>query len=110
MTVGRDKLARRANHFGFPEIVSSPRIKNISVFMDPKSAAHLWPSRPTQRASAVVTDVGRVAVDADVTETNVADAYGEVGWAWRPDAGVKLCGFIRKRWWQESPFTRESTV
>ena len=75
--------------------MSSPRIKNISLFPKAKSAAHLWPSRPTQRASAVVTDVGRVAVDADVTETNVADAYGEVVWSWRPDAGVKLCGEIR---------------
>src|ERR1700704_3306752 len=75
--------------------MSSLEIKNISLLPKAKSAAHLGPSRPTQRASAVVTDVGRVAVDADVTETNVADAYGEVVWSWRPDAGVKLCGFIR---------------
>ena len=40
--------------------------KNQKYFCLPerKSGAYLWPSRPTQRASAVVTDVGRVAVDA----------------------------------------------
>ena len=38
-----------------------------------------------------------------------AEAYGEVVWSWRRDAGVKLCGVIRRRWWQKSPLTREST-
>jgi hypothetical protein len=52
--------------FRFSEVMSSPKIKNISLFQKAKSALHLWPSRPTQRASAVVTDVGRVAVDATV--------------------------------------------
>jgi hypothetical protein len=30
--VGCGKSTRRANHFGLSEIVSSPEIKNISVF------------------------------------------------------------------------------
>ena len=29
-------------------------------------------------------------MDAEVTKTNVADAYGEIVWFWRPDAGVKF--------------------
>ena len=28
--------------------------------------------------------------------TSVADADGEVVWSWRPDAGAKVCGMIRK--------------
>jgi hypothetical protein len=31
-------------------------------------------------------------MDAAVRETGVADAYGEVVWSWRPDAGVKHRG------------------
>jgi hypothetical protein len=59
----------------------SKRIKNISLFPKDKSEAYFSPSRPTQKASAVVTDVGRVAVDAEVAKTNVAEAYGEVVWS-----------------------------
>jgi hypothetical protein len=33
------QVARRANHFGFSEIVSSPGIKNIPLSFSPKSAA-----------------------------------------------------------------------
>ena len=29
-------------------------------------------------------------MDADVAKTNVAEAYGEVVWSWRPVAGVKF--------------------
>jgi hypothetical protein len=36
-----NKTARRANHFRFSEIVSSPKIKNISVFTNPDSLLHL---------------------------------------------------------------------
>ena len=38
--------------------------QNISLLQKLKSGVYLSPSRPTQRASAVVTDEGRVAVDA----------------------------------------------
>src|SRR6266702_8685451 len=39
-----NKTARRANHLGFSEIMSSQRIKNISVFTNPKSAIYpLYP-------------------------------------------------------------------
>jgi len=38
---------------------------------------------------AIVTSAGWDAVYVDVPLTNGADAYGEVVWSWRPDAGVK---------------------
>ena len=43
-----------------------------------------------RRASAVVTDVGRVAVDAEVAKTNATKAYGKSVWSWRSVAGVKF--------------------
>ena len=60
--------ARRANHFRFSENVSSPKIKNISLFRRPNQR-YILAIPSFRRASAVVTDVGRVAVDADVAET-----------------------------------------
>ena len=49
-------------------------------------------------------------MDADVTETNVADADGEVVWSWRPDAGVKLCGVgPRSDGGKRARLTKEST-
>ena len=82
-------LARRANHFRFTEIMSSPKIKNISLLTKVKSGHISAHPVLLRRASAVVTDVGRVAVDADVAKTNATIAYGEVVWSWRPVAGVK---------------------
>ena len=38
-----------------------------------------------RRASAVVTDVGRVAVDAGLTSDDGVDrAYGKTVWSWHP--------------------------
>ena len=38
-----------------------------------------------RRASAVVTDVGRVAVDAGITSDDGVDrAYGKTVWSWHP--------------------------
>jgi len=34
-----DKLTRRANHFAFTEVVSSPKMKNIPIYRMPKSGA-----------------------------------------------------------------------
>ena len=47
-------------------ICVKPKIQKYFCFHEIQIMAYQWPSRPTQRASAVVTDVGRVAVDADV--------------------------------------------
>src|SRR5882672_10175050 len=46
---GCDKATRRANHFGFSEIVSSPGIKNILLFLTGKSPLLIRPSRPGKR-------------------------------------------------------------
>jgi hypothetical protein len=48
-------------------------------------------------------------MDAKVLSTNSIGADGEVVWSWRPDAGVKLAGYTRRRRWQKSPVTGEST-
>ena len=61
----RAKAEAEANHFCFTESVSSPEIKNISLFQKTKSG-HILAHPVPLRASAVVTDVGRVAVDAEV--------------------------------------------
>ena len=47
-------------------------------------------------------------MDAEVLLTNGTEADGEVVWSWRPDAGVKLADFCRRRW-QKSPVTEEIT-
>jgi hypothetical protein len=62
-------------------MVSSSRIKNISVLTKPDSRyIKPIPSRSEGRFM-IVTNVGRVAVDAEVPITNGADAYGEVVWS-----------------------------
>ena len=81
LTAYNDGVARRANHFWFIEIVSSYRIKNISLLRKAKSAYVFAHPVLLRRASAVVTDVGRVAVDADVAKTNVTEAYGKGVWS-----------------------------
>jgi hypothetical protein len=73
--------ARRANHFRFTEIVSSPEIKNISLYQKRDSGyISCIPSRPEGRIM-IVTNVGRGAVDAEVPKTNGADAYGKDVWS-----------------------------
>jgi len=41
--------------------------------------------------------------------TKTLVAYGEVVWSWRRDRGVKSAGVSRRRRWQETPLTGEST-
>ena len=72
---------RTVNHFGFSEYVSSPEIKNISLY--PKcnqGYISAIPSRPEGR-SAIVTNAGRGAVDAKAPLTNGAEAYGKGVWS-----------------------------
>jgi hypothetical protein len=61
--------------------MSSPEIKNISLLQKAEAGYILAHPVLVRRASAVVTDVGRVAVDAAVAKTNVADAYGKSVWS-----------------------------
>ena len=65
---------------------------------------------PTRGALANVTNAGRDAVDADVLLTNGTDAYGEIVWFWRPDAGVKFCGQVRGAMVARKPVTRKSAL
>ena len=59
-----DILTRRANHFGLAEIVSSLKIKNISLFQKHEQWHMIAiPSRQEGRIM-IVTNVGRGAVDA----------------------------------------------
>jgi hypothetical protein len=51
--------------------MSSPKLKNISLFQKGETVAYVLPSRPDKRASAIVTNVGRGAVDAKVPVTKV---------------------------------------
>jgi hypothetical protein len=63
--------ARRANHFGLPEIVSSPGSKNISVLPKYKSAYGARLTRQEGRIM-IVTNVRWDAVDVKVPITNGA--------------------------------------
>src|SRR6266403_1996927 len=83
--------------------MSSPRIKNILVFVLPKSDAYPSTSRPSEGRSRVVTNAGRDAVDARASgaqwqsqgEMNLVSgqpackmigalADGEAVWFWHP--------------------------
>ena len=47
-------------------------------------------------------------MDADVLTTNGTEAYGEVVWFRRPDAGVKFCGLSREMTGTRKPVTEKS--
>jgi hypothetical protein len=83
------------------------------------------PSRPREEGRiAIVTDVGHgmrwtrqrrvrdvIAERSQGARTNDIAADGKAVWSWRPDAGVKFRGNLpRKRRWQQSPVTGESTI
>ena len=109
--VGRS--ARRTNHFGIPETVSSPSLKNIPVASSGKSELKLPPSCPIKGALAIVVNVGQGAMDARLRKTSAAApgiaswrrrvlAYGEIVWVRRPGAGVKSRRRKpKRRWWQK---------
>jgi hypothetical protein len=63
---------------------SSPVCRNIFIPRNAKSLLHPMPSRPSEGRFAIVTNVGRDAVDADALLTNGADADGEVVWSCSP--------------------------
>ena len=64
-------------------------MKKYSDFPNPQISVEVSPSRSVGGALAIVTNVGRDAVDADALLTNGADADGKTVWSWHPDAGVK---------------------
>ena len=58
-----------------------PQIKNISLFQK-REQWHIYRHPvPTRGASAIVTNVGRGAVDVDVLTTNGTEAYGKDVWS-----------------------------
>ena len=58
-----------------------PQSKKYFALSEVKSVAYICPSRPTQRASAVVTDVGGSWWTQQLRLTSVTEAYGEVVWS-----------------------------
>jgi hypothetical protein len=60
--------------------LSSPSVKNILIFRNPKSLVYSRPSCPTEGRFAIVTDAGQDAVDVEAPITNGAEADGEVVW------------------------------
>jgi hypothetical protein len=68
------------------------------IFLFPSDPNHRLIFRhpvPYEGRFAIVTNVGRDAVDAKAPLTNGAQADGEVVWFWRPDAGVKFAMMLR---------------
>ena len=68
---------KRANHF----FLSSPFCKNILIFRNRKSVYIPRRPAPLGGALAIVTDVGRDAVDAEGALTNALEADGKTVWS-----------------------------
>jgi hypothetical protein len=89
---------------------STPWQKNNALVPSGKSNPLIVASRSSKGRFAIVTDVGRDAVDAAVPMKRAAlIADGRIVWSWRPDAGSSWRKKFRRRRWQESPVTGEST-
>jgi hypothetical protein len=89
-----EAAARRANHFGFTEMVSSPGIKNISVYPKPKSGVGSARLTRTQGASAVVTYVAVRCGGRGSHEDERGCRVRRSRVVRRPNAGVKLAESI----------------
>ncbi len=76
--VGCGKSTRRANH----QNLSSPLAQKYFAFpVGQISATSSRHPAPQEGRFAIVTNVGRDAVDAAVRETSATVAYGEVVWS-----------------------------
>ena len=107
----RDKVTRRANHFRFSEIVSSPSAKNIPLVTSGKSLAGVaHPGPPEGRFAIATLRRAGIAMDAVARQTT---GQGRT---------VKSCGpgaaMLASSSWEasfsgmtvaNSPFTGEST-
>ena len=90
--------------------LSSPLLKKIPFLTYPKSHLYRLPSRPTEGRLAIVTDAGRDAVDAGGASDE--GAFSRTAKSCGPDAPTlesSLWRQLRRRRWQESPVTGEST-
>jgi hypothetical protein len=73
----------------FSEFLSSPFIKNISLFPN-RDRMYQFAVPPQQEGRiAIVTNVERDAMDAWERMTSADRAYGKVVWSRSPDAGIK---------------------
>ena len=64
-----------------PEVLSSPKIKKISVYRKVNRSYILGHPVPLRGALAIVATRDGDAVDAEVAETTVAEAYGKGVWS-----------------------------
>ena len=86
----KSDLPRVASHFCYSETLSSLEIKNISLYQKAKSVVHSGHPALVRRASAVVTDVGRGAMDAGLRWTMAWTGVRQNRVVLAPVAGVKL--------------------
>jgi len=96
--------------------VSSPAIKNISVYKNSDFRHNSPVSRPHEGRFAIVTDRwagmrwAQPASGGGFRWTRTRAAYGKVVWSWRRDRGVKLRGDSpRGDGGKKRRFTGEST-
>jgi len=73
---------RRANHFGFAEVIVNPRNQKYSAFAVGQISGLNTPVSPDKRGGSRSSRNARWdAMDADVPTTNGIEAYGEVVWS-----------------------------
>jgi hypothetical protein len=100
-TGGSLRRARRANHFWFTEIVSSPKIKNISLFQKGETVHICRHPVPLRGASAVVTTRGGLRWTRKcLDERHRCVRQSRV--VLTPRCWRQVGGQSRRRWWQES--------
>jgi hypothetical protein len=76
------RSGREQAHFWFSEHVSSPKIKNISLFQKYKSGLYLLPSRPAQRGARDRHERGTgMRWTRMEPVTTAPDAYGKDVWS-----------------------------
>ena len=76
-SLAKKKLSCNSNLFRQVQ----PHPQKYSCFISPQITGVWLPSRPERGALAIVTNVGRDAVDAAALLTNGAKADGEVVWS-----------------------------
>jgi hypothetical protein len=90
--------------------LSSPLCKNILIFRRPKSGYIRHRPVPQRGARAIVTNAGRDAVDAIAPKTTGTRGGRLRRVVLTPRRWSQVCAKARRRRWQTSPVTGESTV
>ena len=87
----------QANHFRFPEIVSSPKIKNISqqfALPEPQITGTTHPVPPGKRGARDRNERGTGCGGRGVRKAIAHEAYGKSVWSRRRSAGVNAPGCL----------------